>query len=256
VVVALEKDLFFAVRIREVALAAGARPEIVEDAEALWQAIDRWPDLVLLDLAADAGWEKTVRRAKNLPHTRPVPIVAFGSHVDTDVLKAARAAGCDHAWARSRFMSELPALLERTLHPPLREVAGCTETPPDLLVRGVEQFNHGEYWECHETLEGLWMAELRPVRDMYQGILQIGIAFHHLRKDNYSGCVKMLRRALPRLRGFPEVCQGVPLGRLARAARQVHDQVVALGPAHLDQFDIISLPRIEVDVQHSATTDG
>ncbi|MCU0503051.1 MAG: DUF309 domain-containing protein, partial [Anaerolineae bacterium] len=85
----------------------------------------------------------------------------------------------------------------------------------------------GEYWECHETLETLWRAEPRPVRDLYQGILQIGVAFHHLRNDNVSGAIKMLRRGLPRLRDLPEICQGVRVTELALAARMIHDRVAA-----------------------------
>ncbi len=136
---------------------------------------------MVIDLRSTPGWQDVVRRAKNLPHFRTIPIVAFGSHVDVQGLAAARAAGCDHAWARSRFMEELPALVERALHPPLRDVSGCDEPPPPLLLKGLEQFNAGEYWECHETLETLWRDEPRPVRDLYQGVLQIGVAFHHLR---------------------------------------------------------------------------
>ena len=178
-VAALEPDLFFVVRIENAVRAAGAQPLIVENGEALWRAIERWPELVLIDLAAP-GWEEPVRRAKASPDTRAIPIVAFGSHVDTRQLEAARSAGCDHAWARSKFFAELPTLLRDTLHPPVCWVEGWTEPPPALLLKAVGQFNEGQYWECHETLEELWRAEPRPLRDLYQGILQVGVAFHHL----------------------------------------------------------------------------
>lgn len=39
------------------------------------------------------------------------PIVGFGSHVDADLLAAARAAGCQRVLPRSRFFRELPQLL-------------------------------------------------------------------------------------------------------------------------------------------------
>jgi hypothetical protein len=245
-VAALEPDLFFSVRIADVVRRAGGAPLIIEDGARLWEAIERWPELVLVDLAAP-GWEEPVKLAKSLPHTKAIPIVAFGSHVETEALQAARRAGCDHAWARSRMMEELPELVQRALHPPTRWVAGWDEPPPPLLLHGIEQFNAGEYWECHETLEMLWRAEERPVRDLYQGILQVGVAFHHLRGGNYAGAVKMFRRGLPRLRDLPEVCQGVHVAVLARAARSVHDEAAALGPARLGEMDLVSLPQISVD---------
>ena len=246
VVVALETDLFFSVRIEDAARAAGARPVVVESAAALWEAIEAWPALVLIDLAAASGWDEVVRRAKSLPEFRAIPIVAFGSHVDTDTLKAARQAGCDHAWARSHFTTELPQLIQRTLHPPTRWVAGWDEPPPPTLLAGIEQFNAGEYWECHETLETLWRAEPRPVRDLYQGILQIGVAFHHLRHDNMPGAIKMLRRGLPRLRDLPEVCQGVRVAELARAARAIHDRVAVLEKEGAGPLDFGTLPTITI----------
>jgi hypothetical protein len=234
-VAALAADLIFATRIASAIEAAGAEPRMVEDGAALWDAIERWPELVLIDLATP-GWENPVRRAKSLPHTRSIPIVAFGSHVDTDKLKLARQAGCDHAWARSRFVEELPRLLKDTLHPPTRFVPGWDEPPPPGLLRGIEQFNAGEYWECHETLEELWVAEKRELRDLYQGILQVGVAFHHLRNDNFAGAIKMFRRGLPRLRGLPEVCQGVRVAELAAAARAAHDAALDLGPTRLAEL--------------------
>lgn len=234
-VAALVADLFFATRIEGAIRAAGAQARIVDNAAALWDAIERWPELVLIDLATP-GWEEPVRRAKSLPHTRAIPVVAFGSHVDTDALRQARQAGCDHAWARSRFVEELPRLLKDTLQPPTRFVPGWDEPPPPALLRGIEQFNAGEYWECHETLEGLWVGEKREVRDLYQGILQVGVAFHHLQNNNFAGAIKMFRRGLPRLRGLPEACQGVRVAELSAAARMVHDAALDLGPERLPEL--------------------
>jgi uncharacterized protein len=247
-VAALEPDLFFAVRIESAVKAAGARPAVADDAAALWDAIERWPELVIVDLSA-AGWEELVRRAKALPHTKAIPIVAFGSHVDTDALRAARQAGCDHAWARSRFMSDLPALLERTLHPPVRHPDGWEAPPPPALCQGVAQFNAGAYWECHETLEELWRAEEREIRDLYQGILQVGVAFHHLKQDNYAGALKLFRRGLPRLRDLPDICQGVHVRDLRVAARRIHDRAVELGAERVHELDI-PFPVIVIDGCH------
>ena len=70
----------------------------------------------------------------------------------------------------------------------------CDESPPFLLREAIAQFNRGEYFEQHETLELLWRTEQREVRRLYQGVLQIGVAFHHLRRRNYHGTVYMLSR--------------------------------------------------------------
>ena len=142
-------------------------------------------------------------------------------------------------------MDELPRLLRDALHPPTRFVPGWNEPPSSALLHGIEQFNRGEYWECHETLERLWVAEAREVRDLYQGILQVGVAFHHLKNNNFPGAIKMLRRGLPRLRGLPEVCQGVHVLELATAARDVHDAALGLGVGRLAEL-MLPYPTISV----------
>jgi hypothetical protein len=120
----------------------------------------------------------------------------------------------------------------------------CDEPPPPLLLRGIEQFNRGEYFEQHETLEELWRAEARPVRRLYQGVLQIGVAFHHLRRRNHHGTVYMLTRGAMYLAPFAPRCQGVDVSALLVAAAQALARVQELGPERLDEFDWTRAPRV------------
>ena len=83
-------------------------------------------------------------------------------------------------------------------------------------------------------------------RDLYQGILQIGVAFHHVEEGNYRGAVKMLRRGLPRLRSLPPICQTLDVASLRAASRAVHDGLVALGPDHTDRFDLDALRQVKL----------
>jgi CheY-like chemotaxis protein len=54
-----------------------------------------------------------VRRWKSDAATKDIPILGFVSHVQTDLITAAREAGCDIVLARSAFTQQLPRLLER-----------------------------------------------------------------------------------------------------------------------------------------------
>lgn len=247
-VVALVTDLMFATRIADAIRHQGADPILASSAAELRQALDRWPELVLIDLHALPAeeWQPEVRRAKSLPQSRAISIVAFGSHVDTGALKAARAAGCDHVWARSRFVEGLPQLVANQLNPPVRYPEGWDDQPTPAFLQGVALFNAGQFYKQHDVFERLWMEDQRPIRDLYQGILQIGVAFHHVEDGNYRGAVKMLRRGLPRLRGLPATCQTLDVASLRQAARAVHDELVALGPEHMDQVDRARLHQIKL----------
>ncbi|RPH59775.1 MAG: DUF309 domain-containing protein [Acidobacteria bacterium] len=123
-------------------------------------------------------------------------------------------------------------------------MSACDELPPPQLLEGIAQFNRGEYFEQHETLELLWRAERRDVRRLYQGILQIGVAFHHLRRRNHHGTVYMLTRGAQYLTPFAPRCQGVDVEALLSAAAAALKEVERLGPDRLAEFDWALAPQI------------
>ncbi len=247
-VLALVNDLFFATRIADVIRGQGGAAVLAATADEFRQGLERWPVLILLDLHAIPAdeWLLEVRRAKALPQSKLIPIYAFGSHVDTETLKLARQAGCDHVWARSRFVQELPQVVAAAIDPPVIYPEGWDDQPSELFLQGVALFNAGQFYKQHDVFEKHWMEDPRPIRDLYQGVLQIGVALHHVETGNYRGAVKMLRRGLPRLRSLPPVCQTLDVATLRREIRAIHDELVALGPEHLDQFDLEQLRAVKL----------
>src|ERR1700704_6685300 len=122
----------------------------------------------------------------------------------------------------------------------------CHEPPPPQLVEGIAQFNRGEFFEQHETLELLWRAERRDIRYLYQGILLIGVAFHHLRKLNHHGTVYMLTRGSRYLAPFAPCCQRGDVAALLRDAAAARQAVERLGPARLAEFDWKLVPTVRL----------
>ncbi len=246
-VVCLAADLFFVPRLIDVINAQGGVPVIVETPAALVDAVDRtFPVLALVDLAVAGDWEAAIARIKHRPHSRQTPIYAFGAHVEPAILQTARRAGADHAWARSRMMGELPQVVERHIRPPVRYPSGWDDELSEKARRGVSEFNKREFFEQHEWFEEAWMEEQRPIRDMYQGILQVGVAFYLIEEDNWAGALKMFRRGLPRLRDLPEVCQAIELATFRAQAEAVHAEIAALGAERLNSFDQSLFPLIEL----------
>lgn len=116
-------------------------------------------------------------------------------------------------------------------------MSACDESPPRLLLDAIAQFNRGQYFEQHETLELLWRSEQREVRRLYQGILQVGVAFYHLRRRNHHGTVYMLTRGARYLQPFAPRCQGVDVDALLAAAAAALVEVERLGPDRIADFD-------------------
>jgi predicted metal-dependent hydrolase len=123
----------------------------------------------------------------------------------------------------------------------------CDEPPPALLLEGIAQFNRGEFFAQHETLELLWRAERRDIRYLYQGILQIGVAFHHLRRLNHHGTVYMLTRGPRYLAPFAPRCQRVNVQALLADAAAALREVDRLGPARLAEFDWSLVPQVRIE---------
>jgi predicted metal-dependent hydrolase len=122
----------------------------------------------------------------------------------------------------------------------------CDQPPPPELLEGIAQFNRGEFFEQHETLELLWRAEQRDIRYLYQGILQIGVAFHHLRRLNHHGTVYMLTRGPRYLAPFAPSCQQVDVQALLDDAAAALREVTRLGTSRLAEFDWRLAPRIRL----------
>jgi sugar phosphate isomerase/epimerase len=123
----------------------------------------------------------------------------------------------------------------------------CAEPLPEGVRAGIALFNAGRYYEAHEEIEHEWHAERRPIRLLYQGILQIGVGLHHARGGNHRGAVLLLTDGIAKVSQFLPACQGVPTAVLAQAAQACLDQVIELGAERLAEFDWSKVPVITID---------
>lgn len=244
-VVILEPDLFFSVRLEDVVRAAGGDPVTIDLSERFVATVDRtFPVLAILDLKTPGDWESAIRQCKMKPQTRHTPIYAFGSHVDVATLQLARKAGADHVWARSRMMEELVSVVTRHVQPPVRPVEGGDDLPSRAAVAGLLAFNQGRFFDQHEYLELAWNEESRPVRELYQGILQVGVAFLQMERANRRGALKMFRRGLPKLRPLPGSCQGINLAEFRDVAELMHRQLSEDDPENFKGSGEQSFPTV------------
>jgi predicted metal-dependent hydrolase len=74
---------------------------------------------------------------------------------------------------------------------------------PEEFWQGVEQFNQGQFYACHDTLEALWLPSTEPQKTFYQGILQIAVALYHLGNYNWRGAVILLGEGINKLQRYP-----------------------------------------------------
>jgi hypothetical protein len=216
----------------------------------LFQKISQWqPALLIFDLTNQAiPWFGWLPALKSSPATRRIPLIAFGPHEDVELFQTAKSRGADAVYARSRFFADLPAILQKHAHLPDREAvnAACDQPLSDLAREGIELFNRGEYYRCHDALEEAWRQDSTPGRNLYQGILQFGIALYQIERGNYRGAVKMLLRVRQWLEPLPPICRGVNVARLRQNIEEVNTAVQTTSPDDLQNFPFQLVVPIEV----------
>ena len=111
-------DLMFATRIRATAEAMAIPSRPGRDAAALQARLDQVDDGRLNDpvtgVLVDLDTPNAIDLIKQVKTHQPqLPVVAFGSHVLTELLQEARTAGADFVMSRGSFTANLKDILER-----------------------------------------------------------------------------------------------------------------------------------------------
>ena len=115
-----------------------------------------------------------------------------------------------------------------------------------ILLRGIEQFNGGYFFEAHETWEELWLPSPWPVRQFLQGLIQIAAAFVHLMRHEYPGTVRLLDEGIEKIAAFSSDTLSIDAGRLLAEARSARDELAALGPERFEEWDQRRLPKMRL----------
>ena len=126
-ILALEKDLFFSVKMRDTLRRYNMEVKVVRTLPAFEQNLattgDEKPALVIVNIATTGvDWEAAIRQARAAGLT----VLAFGSHMDLEARARALQAGAQRVVANSKFSSDMPGLVKRMLDEP--DASGLDET--------------------------------------------------------------------------------------------------------------------------------
>lgn len=105
-----------------------------------------------------------------------------------------------------------------------------TETIPADFWRGVEQFNHGQFYDCHDTLEAIWMEAAAPDKAFLQGVLQVAVALYHLGNLNWKGAVILLGEGIRRLVPYQPEYFGIDVEQLIDQSDRLLTTLQQSGP--------------------------
>jgi uncharacterized protein len=91
----------------------------------------------------------------------------------------------------------------------------------DAWEHATKLFNMGEFWECHEALEPLWITANGVDKEFYAGVILLAAALHKARKmGSARGGRRNYAKALAHLALVPDTFHGVDVRELEA---RVHD---------------------------------
>lgn len=89
------------------------------------------------------------------------------------------------------------------------------------VIKGIQLFNQKKFFDAHEELELAWRDETQPIRDLFRGILQIGVAYYHIQHRNFIGAQKMFIRAEKWLLPYSGFCLGINIEKLKKDTNKI-----------------------------------
>ena len=77
--------------------------------------------------------------------------------------------------------------------------------------KGLELFNQGEYFECHEVIEALWLETPSedPYRDLYKGVIQAAAAIYQFERGILSGAISLFETSVKYLEAYKPEALGL-----------------------------------------------
>ncbi len=101
-------------------------------------------------------------------------------------------------------------------------------------MSGINQFNQGDYYACHDTLEAIWMTAAMPEKPFFQGILQLAVGLYHLGNSNWRGAAILLGEGIRRLEPFEPSYANVDVTTLLDCADDWLATIQQLGPEQIE----------------------
>jgi hypothetical protein len=90
------------------------------------------------------------------------------------------------------------------------------QTKEKIIEEAVGYFNSERYWECHETLEGVWRPAKGKEKLLVQAIILVCAAQVHEQRGEGDVALGIYRRALPQISWEEKSYYGIDVPRLRK----------------------------------------
>jgi predicted metal-dependent hydrolase len=102
------------------------------------------------------------------------------------------------------------------------------------FLKGIDEFNEELFFECHETLEEIWLEDHGEDRKFYQGLIQVAAGYFKLQQNVPAGALKLWRTGTEKLEPYRPAFLGIDVDALIDAVRDHLQELESVQPASLD----------------------
>ena len=98
--------------------------------------------------------------------------------------------------------------------------------PPEFYT-GLELFNRGFYFECHDIWEEIWGDAKGKNKIFYQALIMSAVSLYHFGNENLEGALSCLQKAERQFSQLPEAFLGLNVIRFVGQMKQFFDGMSA-----------------------------
>ena len=103
----------------------------------------------------------------------------------------------------------------------------------EYFEEGIELFNQGHFFDCHEAWEEVWKRAHGAEKLFYQGLIQAAVAILHAQRGNRDGARSLYAKARAKLDPIAPQHMGLAIGKLRDDLAEFFEIVLSEQPRAL-----------------------
>ncbi len=84
----------------------------------------------------------------------------------------------------------------------------------DDFLRGIDEFNRRDFFECHDTWEHIWQETTGADKLFLQGIIHAAVGLYHFTNGRWKGAKSQLQKCTTKLAAYHPTYRGVDVAHL------------------------------------------
>jgi predicted metal-dependent hydrolase len=80
-----------------------------------------------------------------------------------------------------------------------------THVHPPEFYEGLDLFNRGFYYECHDVWEEIWGDAKGKNKIFYQALIMAAVSLYHFGNENLEGALSCFQKALKQFSQLPDI---------------------------------------------------